>query len=91
MKTRGIDLVWLLLLAATAFTWWLGHSGALATPRPMLVALVFGLAWLKGVGVALEFMELRHAPPVWRRALIGGLSLIVALILLAYRVALPAA
>ena len=88
MKPRALDLVWLLLLAATAFTWWLGHTGALAVPRFGLVALVFGLAWLKGLGVILEFMELRHAPPLWRRALIGGPSVIVALILLAYWVAL---
>ncbi|MDO5691404.1 MAG: cytochrome C oxidase subunit IV family protein [Pseudomonadota bacterium] len=88
MKLRAIDGIWLLLLAATAFTWWLGHTGALAAPRLSIVAVVFGLAWLKGVGVILEFMELRHAPPLWRRALIGGLAFITALILLAYWVAL---
>ena len=91
MKPKLLDLIWLLLLAATAFTWWLGHSGALATPRLPIVALVFGLAWLKGVAVILEFMELRHAPPLWRRALTGGLTVIVGLILLAYWVAMPAA
>jgi hypothetical protein len=90
MKPKALDFIWLLLLAATAFTWWLGHTGALAAPSLPIVALVFGLAWFKGVGVILEFMELRHAPPLWRRALIGGLSLIVALILLAYWMALPA-
>ena len=46
MKLRALDFVWLLLLAATAFTWWLGHTGALAVPRLSIVALVFGLAWL---------------------------------------------
>ena len=54
-----------------------------------MMALVFGLAWLKGLGVILEFMELRHAPPAWRWALIGGLTLIVGLILLAYWLAEP--
>ena len=89
MKPKLLDLIWLLLLAATAFTWWLGHTGALAPPRLGIVAIVFGLAWLKGVGVILEFMELRHAPPLWRRALIGGLTFITALILLAYWLAMP--
>ena len=89
MKPKLLDLIWLLLLAATAFTWWLGDSGALVPPRLAMMALVFGLAWLKGVGVILEFMELRHAPPAWRWALIGGLTLIVGLILLAYWLAEP--
>lgn len=87
MKPKLLDLIWLLLLAATAFTWWLGHIGALAVPRLSIVALVFGLAWLKGVGVILEFMELRHAPAAWRWALIGGLSFITLLIVLAYALA----
>ena len=88
MKARWLDLIWLLMLAATAFTTWLGGSGALARPSLPLVALVFALAWLKGLGVILEFMELRHAPALWRWGLIGGLTLIVALILLAYAIAL---
>ncbi len=82
-----LDLIWLLLLAATAFQTWLAThapAGSLGLP---LVALVFGLAWLKGLGVILEFMELRHAPPAWRRALIGSLTGIVLSILLAYAVA----
>ena len=84
MKVKGLDIVWLLLLAATAFTWWLGHSGALVPPRLAMMALVFGLAWLKGLGVILEFMELRHAPRLWKGLLIGWLSVVVALIALAY-------
>jgi len=83
MKPRPIDLVWLALLAATAVTWWLGASGALAPGRWAMTALVFALAWLKGLGVLLEFMELRHAPRGWRWALVGGFSVIVALVLLA--------
>lgn len=87
MKPQPLDLVWLLLLAATGLTWWLDASGALRAPNLALTACVFGLAWLKGAGVALEFMELRHAPPLWRRALLGGLTLAVALILSAYAMA----
>lgn len=89
MKLRAVDIVWLLLLAATAFTAWLATQ---APPGPLglpLMVVVLGLAWLKGLGVVLEFMELRHAPPLWRRALIGGATFITGLILLAYWVALP--
>jgi hypothetical protein len=83
MKPRSLDLIWLLLLAATGFTWWLGSSGALASGRWAMTALVFALAWLKGMGVLLEFMELRHAPSGWRWTLVGGLSAVVGLILAA--------
>ncbi|AKU66530.1 hypothetical protein ADJ79_03490 [Ottowia sp. oral taxon 894] len=88
MKLRLIDLVWLLLLAATATTWWLDASGKLDTPaHTPVVWLIFGLAWLKGLGVILEFMELRHAPALWRNALLALFTLMVALILLAWAVA----
>lgn len=84
MKPRLVDLIWLLLLAATAFTAWLSGSGALQSASLLWIAVVFALAWLKGLGVILCFMELAHAPPLWRRLLIGALSLVVTLILLAY-------
>lgn len=83
MKLRSLDLVWLALLAATAFTWWLGSGGEPGLGRAAMAAVVLGLAWLKGLGVLLEFMALRHAPRGWRWALVGGFSLIVALVLLA--------
>ena len=52
-----------------------------------VVWLIFGLAWLKGLGVILEFMELRHAPALWRNALLALFTLMVALVLLAWAVA----
>jgi hypothetical protein len=48
-----------------------------------MTALVFALAWLKGMGVLLEFMELRHASRGWRWGLAGGLSGVIGLILVA--------
>ena len=88
MKLRLIDLVWLLLLAATTTTWWLDASGQLDTPRHTpLVLLIFGLAWLKGLGVILEFMELRHAPALWRNALLALFTLMVSVVLLAWGLA----
>ena len=88
MKPRLIDLAWLLMLAATALTWWLGAAGWVARVPLAGMALVFGLAWLKGVGVLLEFMELRHAPRAWRHALIAALTAVTLLILLAYALSL---
>ena len=86
--THWLNTVWLLLLAATGFAAWLGASGALRQPSLPLMALVFGLAWLKGLGVVLSFMELGHAPPLWRRLLMGTLAVVVALILIAYAIAI---
>ena len=86
--THWLNLVWLLLLAATAFTAWLGTSGALRQPSLPLIALVFGIAWLKGLGVVLGFMELGRAPPMWRRLLLGTLAVVIGLILVAYAVAM---
>ena len=75
MKHRHLilDLAWLAMLAATAVTWALGRGGWVARAQLAGMAVVFALAWLKGLVVILEFMELRHAPALWRRALIGAL------------------
>jgi hypothetical protein len=91
MKIKSLDLVWLALLAATAVTWRLGVGHTLAQGRLALTALVLGLAWLKGLGVLLEFMELRHAPPGWRWALMAALTVVVTLIFLAAALAHHAA
>ncbi|HQC96275.1 MAG TPA: cytochrome C oxidase subunit IV family protein [Aquabacterium sp.] len=90
MKHRHLilDLAWLAMLAATAVTWALGSSGWVTRAQLAGMAVVFALAWLKGLGVILEFMELRHAPALWRRALIAALTLVVLLILLAYGLSL---
>ena len=80
MSIVNANRAWLALLIATAVTWWLGDSGA----GGRAVAIVLGLAWIKGLLVIYEFMELRHAPRLWKRLLIGWLSVVVALIALAY-------
>lgn len=91
MKLRAIDLVWLLLVAATAFTAWLSMGGAGGRAAHLglgTVALVLGIAWCKGLAVLLEFMELRHAPRPWCALLAGTLSAVLLLILLAYALGL---
>lgn len=72
---------WLILLAATAATWWLGEMGAAGTGAIVAMLLI---ACIKGRLIALDFMELRHAPLLWRILLEGWLLLVSSLILLAY-------
>ncbi|MFO1326784.1 MAG: cytochrome C oxidase subunit IV family protein [Rubrivivax sp.] len=81
--TRSLDRVWLGLLAATAVTTALGEAGLVrgAAAWPLLV--VFGLSFVKGLYIALDFMELRGAPPLWRRFVLVWLALVVAAILAA--------
>lgn len=79
---------WLLLLLATAITWWLGESGSLGNARPLAASIVLGLAFTKGVLVILDFMELRHAPVLWKRLIIGWLIFVLGMIALAYRTGL---
>jgi len=89
LSLTRLDFIWLALLAATGFSWWLDASGALDSGGFALMALVFALAWLKGLGVLLEFMELNHAPRMWRWAMVGGLSVVIVLILIAVALSSP--
>lgn len=77
MKPARLDLVGITLLLATALTWWLGESGALLHGSWPAIALVLGIAWVKGSLIALDFMELRHAPWFWRYVVLGWLSVVV--------------
>ncbi len=76
-----IHRAWLVLLAATALTWYLGETGAAGTGAIVAMLLI---AFVKGRLVILDFMELRHAPRLWRILLEGWMLLVGALILLAY-------
>jgi|JI8StandDraft_1071087.scaffolds.fasta_scaffold248685_2 hypothetical protein len=87
MRLDRLDLVWLGLLAATGVTWFAGESGALAGGALAPVLLIFGLALAKGVAIALDFMELRAAPPLWRRLVLGWLVAVLVLIVVAWAVA----
>ena len=78
------NTLWLLLLAATGVTYWLGESGALGLVSMVPVPLIFGFALFKGLGVILDFMDLRHAPALWRNLLVGWLVFVIGMILLAY-------
>lgn len=67
------NTLWLLLLVATSFTYGLGESGELGQASMVSVLLIFGFALAKGLGVILDFMDLRHAPILWRNLLMGWL------------------
>jgi hypothetical protein len=82
-----VDRVWLMLVAATLVTWWIGEGGWASSGGFAAVALMFGLAFVKGTLIALDFMETRHAPPLWRRLLLGWLAGVIGLIGLAWWIA----
>ena len=79
--------IWSVLVAATAVTWWVGEmsaGGAGGHGGLAAVLVVFALAAVKGTLVILDFMELRHAPPLWRRVVIGWLLFVISCIVFAY-------
>ena len=83
MLRHPIDRIGLFLLVATGITFAFGETGLVeGTAWPVFVMLA--LAFLKGLWIALDFMELRHAPPLWRRLVVGWLAVVVLLILLAW-------
>lgn len=84
---RRLDGVWVATMLATGIAWWVGESG-LGAAAPWAVAAVFALSLAKGAAIALEFMELRGAPAVWRRFVLGWLVLVIVLIV-AVRIAAP--
>ena len=73
--------VWLVLVVATGITF---TAAELGSAGRLLVVGVLGLALLKGSLVILHFMELRHAPAVWRWSVLGWLWAVVLGIVGAY-------
>lgn len=61
--------VWMLLVAATLLTWWLGTDHPFASANIRLAsALAIVIAIVKVFLIGLDFMELRDAPKALRRA-----------------------
>jgi caa(3)-type oxidase subunit IV len=82
-ERRRIDAVAIVLVVGTLVSAWLGEGQPGTLPRA-LAAVVLLLALVKGTLVALDFMELKSAPPLWRRAVLGWLVGVVLLIVLAW-------
>jgi hypothetical protein len=78
---QRIDVIGLLLVGATGGTWWLGEGGH-GELAPWAMAVVLALAGFKGFLIANDYMELRCAPALWRRLVLGWLVLVIGLIAL---------
>lgn len=84
LLSNKVDLAWGFLLVATLVTFALGESGVSDVDRGMAVLVMFSLAFAKGLSVIMYFMELRHAPLLWRILVTGWLSVVVGGILIAW-------
>jgi cytochrome c oxidase subunit 4 len=82
------NTLWLLLLAATGLTYWVGESGQLGHASMVPVLIIFGASLVKGLVVINDFMELRHAPKMWRNLVVGWLGFVISMILLSYWIGL---
>ncbi len=88
MPKNTLDRVWLALMVATLMTFWLGESGLAGRAGLAGLVIMFCLAWGKGLLVILHFMELRRAPALWRRLMVGWLTFITVTIVLIHTVSL---
>ena len=84
MRFTRADTVFVLLVLATALSWWLGEGAATRGQHLNTAATlaVLALSAFKGALIALDYMELRTAPALWRRAVLGWLGVVIGLILL---------
>lgn len=82
MRFNRTDTVFALLALATLASWWLGEGAAVSGQHLGTVATlaVLALAAAKGAQIALDYMELRRAPALWRRAVMGWLVVVLGLI-----------
>lgn len=78
---RRITWIWVVLILATLLSWWLAERSGERHLGIVASCVMLGLSGLKGALIALDFMELRHAPPLWRRALLGWLCATLLLLL----------
>lgn len=84
MRFTRADTVFALLALATLASWWLGEGAAVSRQNLGAVATlaVLALSAVKGTLIALDYMELRQAPALWRRAVLGWLGVVLGLIAL---------
>ena len=84
MRVNKADVIFVLLAVATLASWWLGEGSAAGGQHLGAVATlaVLALSAVKGALIALDYMELRHAPALWRRAVMGWLVVVLGVIAL---------
>jgi len=85
MSPHILNLVWVVLMAATAVTWFVGEMHAAG---PKAVALILAIAGVKSWLVIYDFMALRRVKFLWRAVVLGWLLIVLAIIMLAYRMGL---
>jgi len=76
-----LQRTWLLLVGATATALWMREDGLEGLT---IGATILAIAYAKGRLVVLDFMELRHAPLLWRCLAEGWLLLVSGLIVTIY-------
>jgi len=74
--------IWLLLLAATMISGFLGIETAMGTL--VSAAMLLAISFLKALAVLSEFMELRRAPTVWKLLTTAWLVAVIATIFAGY-------
>jgi len=82
-----IGKTWVLLVLLTGLTFGLGEGGFFGHGAMLPVLLVLAFSGIKGALVILEYLEMRKAPGLWRWLLLGWLTLVLALVVLAYWIA----
>lgn len=75
---RPVTIVWLVLMAATGVSWWLGDGHA-STDVAAVLVIVTGFAKVALIGE--HFMELRSAPWQLRFAFLGWCLVVPAILL----------
>ena len=84
MRFTRTDAVFALLALATLASWWLGEGAAVGGAHLGTIATlaVLALSVFKGTLIALDYMELRSAPALWRRVVMGWLGVVLGLVAL---------
>ena len=84
MQFTKTDLIFALLALATLGSSWLGEGAAVSGQHlgTFATLAVLVLSAFKGSLIALDYMELRSAPKLWRRAVMGWLVVVLGLIAL---------
>jgi len=84
MRFNSADTTFALLAIATLASWWLGEGAAVSGQHlgTLATLAVLALAAVKGALIALDYMELRQAPALWRRAVMGWLGVVLGVITL---------
>ncbi len=74
---RRIDWIWLALVGGSVLTAWLGEHPQTEGLGQMVIGAVLILSAAKGLLIALSYMELLHAPAIWRNLVVGWLALVL--------------